>query len=150
MNWYVVLDGQQTGPLSDDRIRQLVQNGQIQHRDWIWNEALPQWVHAGTLPELFESGELPDEYPDPNHDRFDAEPRRYTALIAVIILLIIALSISAVVLAYRLFSPQADAPESNETALRTFGQGPIDLHSDHSECSEELQAIGVFQGDDGM
>ena len=57
MNWYVLQNGQQKGPFTDEKIKQMVFAHQLQREDLVWNDTLPQWVEAGSIRDFFAPGD---------------------------------------------------------------------------------------------
>jgi len=43
MNWYYVDSGQQTGPVDDTRMQELVRTGKIQPETLVWQEGMAAW-----------------------------------------------------------------------------------------------------------
>jgi uncharacterized RDD family membrane protein YckC len=43
MNWHYVDQGQQTGPVNDEQLAELVRNGKIQPDTLVWNEGMADW-----------------------------------------------------------------------------------------------------------
>jgi uncharacterized RDD family membrane protein YckC len=60
-DWYVELKGQPHGPLSLDRIRELVQNGTIYRSTSLWQHPMLDWQPLHAIPEL--SGQVPPPLP---------------------------------------------------------------------------------------
>ena len=54
MEWFYVNDGQSTGPISDETLRELIQTGLIKPDTLLWNKSFGQeWKPAQSIPELF-------------------------------------------------------------------------------------------------
>lgn len=52
-SWHYSLNGQQLGPVTEDQLRQLVAQGQVNATTLIWNPSLTGWIPlAQALPEL--------------------------------------------------------------------------------------------------
>lgn len=49
MNWYYAEDGKQSGPVTDDLLRQLVQSGKIDNDTLVWCEGMPDWAPYGEI-----------------------------------------------------------------------------------------------------
>jgi hypothetical protein len=45
--WYYYTNNQQFGPVSEEEITSLIQNGTIGHGTFLWTEGLNDWVYAG-------------------------------------------------------------------------------------------------------
>jgi type IV pilus assembly protein PilA len=43
MAWYYSEAGQQTGPIDDGQLEQLMQSGRIQSETLVWQEGMPNW-----------------------------------------------------------------------------------------------------------
>jgi hypothetical protein len=55
MNWYYALDGQQTGPVSESQLDELIRSGKINRDTKVWHEGMADWqrlheVRAAGLP----------------------------------------------------------------------------------------------------
>lgn len=46
MTWYFVKDGMQQGPVSDDQIRRMAQDGSLRREDLVWREGMASWQSA--------------------------------------------------------------------------------------------------------
>ncbi len=51
--WYMIRNRQKMGPLTWEELCQAAQDGTIQRDDWVFNQALREWLQAGHLPGLF-------------------------------------------------------------------------------------------------
>jgi GYF domain 2 len=49
MNYFLFLNGQQTGPYTEDQLRQFLAAGQIQATDFAWYEGLADWAPIASL-----------------------------------------------------------------------------------------------------
>lgn len=53
MSWYYAQDGQQTGPVSEEQLMQLVSSGRIVPATLVWRAGMADWLPLGELrPEL--------------------------------------------------------------------------------------------------
>ena len=52
VEWYVAIAGQQHGPMPIERVRELVQEGQLSEGDLVWNENLTEWQEASGVPAI--------------------------------------------------------------------------------------------------
>jgi hypothetical protein len=50
--WYMVLQGQQLGPVSKRTLGSMVGTGQLRRDTLIWRETMPNWIEAGSVQEL--------------------------------------------------------------------------------------------------
>lgn len=50
--WYYAKNGQQSGPVDEAGLRQLIASGQVGGSDLVWKDGMPGWVSASTVPEL--------------------------------------------------------------------------------------------------
>ncbi len=48
MQYYVVINGQQTGPVDESKLLSMG----VTRETLVWHEGMPQWKPAGTVPEL--------------------------------------------------------------------------------------------------
>lgn len=51
-DWYYSKGGQQSGPVSEDQMRQMVGSGQVGGPDLIWREGMANWLPVGQVPEF--------------------------------------------------------------------------------------------------
>lgn len=65
MDWYYAKDGQQVGPVTEDELRQLRENGQVSDADLAWNESLSDWMPIGSLPQFAEAAP-PEQSSEPS------------------------------------------------------------------------------------
>ena len=49
MNWHYVINGEQQGPISENKLKQLFEAGQLKESDLIWREGLSEWVAYGSV-----------------------------------------------------------------------------------------------------
>lgn len=50
--WYLVLQGQQYGPVSRRTLGSMVSTGQVNRDTLIWQESMPNWTEVSKVPEL--------------------------------------------------------------------------------------------------
>ncbi len=50
--WYVVIDGEQRGPLTPVELGELFTKGQVSRENYVWREGFGDWKTAGSIPEL--------------------------------------------------------------------------------------------------
>jgi hypothetical protein len=48
--WYYVQNGQQTGPVSEQQLRQLASGGQLRPADLVWKKGMSEWVPLNQVP----------------------------------------------------------------------------------------------------
>jgi predicted Zn finger-like uncharacterized protein len=53
--WYIVLDGNQTGPMEIDELSSHVQSGALDIDGFVWRDGMDDWVRLGDIPELAEA-----------------------------------------------------------------------------------------------
>jgi predicted Zn finger-like uncharacterized protein len=51
-DWYMAIKGQQHGPSKKDAVVQLLREGKITPRTYMWHEALPSWTRLKDLPDF--------------------------------------------------------------------------------------------------
>ena len=51
--WYVGRNGQQSGPFSQQQLRQMAVAGQLSPADLLWKEGMPNWVPCSSVKGLF-------------------------------------------------------------------------------------------------
>ncbi|MGK7896810.1 MAG: DUF4339 domain-containing protein [Xenococcus sp. (in: cyanobacteria)] len=53
-HWYYTTDGTtQLGPVSEEELKNLIRNGQLNRTSLVWQNGMEQWVYASTIPDLF-------------------------------------------------------------------------------------------------
>lgn len=50
MDWYYSKNNQQQGPVTRERLEELVRSGEVKPFDLVWNETMTDWVPLGSLP----------------------------------------------------------------------------------------------------
>jgi len=66
-NYYVAVDGQQTGPISDTELVKKIKSGSVTSNTLVWNQKLVEWTAAGKVPELAQHfAPTPPPLPDNN------------------------------------------------------------------------------------
>jgi membrane protease subunit (stomatin/prohibitin family) len=63
--WYVLVDGAQQGPMSQQQLAALIGNGTVQMSDLVWSAGMPQWAPAAQVPQLASSMPPPPPPPPP-------------------------------------------------------------------------------------
>lgn len=51
--WYVLVNGQQVGPISLEELRQRIAGGTVNAESMVWTQGMAQWAKAGTVGALF-------------------------------------------------------------------------------------------------
>jgi hypothetical protein len=51
-DWYYSKGGQQSGPVSEDQMRQMVASGQVGGPDLIWRDGMANWLPVSQVPEF--------------------------------------------------------------------------------------------------
>ncbi|MBS0458383.1 MAG: DUF4339 domain-containing protein [Proteobacteria bacterium] len=51
--WFYSRQGNQTGPVSMEKLRELAAAGQLSPDDMVWREGMPEWIAARTLSSVF-------------------------------------------------------------------------------------------------
>lgn len=62
VQWYAGIDGNRVGPLTEDQLRQMVQQGQVTKETLLWKQGMENWAAAQTIPE---AAKLFDAVPPP-------------------------------------------------------------------------------------
>ncbi len=52
VQYYIGINGQQYGPCDWNKLKQLVQQGQLTQQSYVWKNGMAQWEAAGTVTEL--------------------------------------------------------------------------------------------------
>ena len=52
VQFFVLVNGQQSGPFQLPQLQQLVATGQLTQQTYVWKQGMPQWALAGQVPEL--------------------------------------------------------------------------------------------------
>lgn len=50
--WYVLVDGEQTGPFGLGHVRGDVLGGRVGPETWVWADGMPEWRQALRVPAL--------------------------------------------------------------------------------------------------
>jgi hypothetical protein len=50
--WYVLDDGEQTGPFELAQLRERVLGGSLTADTWVWADGMPEWRQAREVPAL--------------------------------------------------------------------------------------------------
>ena len=50
--WYVLVDGEQTGPFALADLRTRVLSGDVTPRTWVWADGMAEWRRAEHVPAL--------------------------------------------------------------------------------------------------
>ncbi len=56
--WYVLVDGEQTGPFALDELRRRVREGSLTPRTWVWADGMAEWRRARHVPALVPPSDL--------------------------------------------------------------------------------------------
>jgi uncharacterized membrane protein len=59
MDWYYVENGEQAGPISEEQLGQLVNDGTIAAATFVWNEGMTEWIEYGQLFKTSEGAVVP-------------------------------------------------------------------------------------------
>src|SRR4051812_34375097 len=51
-DWYLMVSGQQVGPVTGQQMRDMASSGQLQPTDTVWKEGMPNWVPASSVKGL--------------------------------------------------------------------------------------------------
>ncbi|MEM9280749.1 MAG: CD225/dispanin family protein [Verrucomicrobiota bacterium] len=52
MDWYYASNGQQQGPVSEEQLTELVQQGAVKGTDLVWNESMTDWIPLNSIPQF--------------------------------------------------------------------------------------------------
>lgn len=52
MAWFIVVEGQRLGPMSDQDLMAWAQSGRMRPSDLVWRDGMPEWVPAGQVPQI--------------------------------------------------------------------------------------------------
>jgi hypothetical protein len=52
MDWYYSQNNQQQGPVTRERLQELVNSGEVKPFDLVWNDTMTDWVPLGSLSEF--------------------------------------------------------------------------------------------------
>ncbi len=63
--WHYSKGGEQLGPVSSERLRELAASGGLLPADLVWKEGLPEWRPASTLKGLFPDSQAKPAGPPP-------------------------------------------------------------------------------------
>lgn len=51
-SYFVVLDGSQAGPFSEEELTRLISAGRLSRSSYVWRAGMPSWKHAQEVPEV--------------------------------------------------------------------------------------------------
>jgi hypothetical protein len=54
-DWYFACDGQQSGPVSSNELKQVADTGKLKPDDLVWQEGMKEWIPARKVKGLFET-----------------------------------------------------------------------------------------------
>ncbi len=57
--WYLYKNGEQSGPYSQDQLRQQIETGAAGPADMVWTEGMAKWIQASQVQSLFPSASGP-------------------------------------------------------------------------------------------
>jgi len=61
--WHIIVNGQQSGPISLEELKQRIDAGSVTAKDLVWRQGMQQWQPAGSVAELFDAGQVPQGMP---------------------------------------------------------------------------------------
>jgi uncharacterized membrane protein len=74
MQWYYAVNLKQHGPIEEEELRSLVEEGRIGRDDLVWNRSFgKEWVRAATIPALFGATEGTRAAPSSGHAAWSEE-----------------------------------------------------------------------------
>lgn len=50
--WYVLVDGDRTGPFGLEQLRARIVAGELTPTTWVWADGMPEWRRAVRVPAL--------------------------------------------------------------------------------------------------
>ena len=65
VQYFVAVNGQQTGPFTIQQLRQYAMNGQFTPQSYVWKQGMAQWEYASAVPELASLFSAPTPPPTP-------------------------------------------------------------------------------------
>ena len=51
-NWFVILQGRQSGPFSMGEINSMISGGTVTSGSYVWKQGMADWLPASQIPEL--------------------------------------------------------------------------------------------------
>jgi len=63
-NWYYSVGGEQKGPVSLDRLVEMLRAGELQSSDYVWAKGLGEWQAAESVEQIASALEEPEEEPE--------------------------------------------------------------------------------------
>ena len=51
-SFFVILDGKQAGPFSEDELTRLIIQGSMGKTTYVWRAGMPAWAHCENVPEV--------------------------------------------------------------------------------------------------
>lgn len=74
MDFWLIRNGEKTGPLPDYEIRSKIESGELGPDDPAWSEGMANWVPLRSIALFSELFERPIESPEPQRDSFSPPP----------------------------------------------------------------------------
>lgn len=65
VQYFVAVNGQQTGPFTIQQLQQYAMNGQFTPQSYVWKQGMAQWEYASAVPELASLFSAPTPPPPP-------------------------------------------------------------------------------------
>lgn len=50
--FFVILDGKQAGPFSEEELTRLISQGSVDKTTYVWKAGMPNWEHCENVPEV--------------------------------------------------------------------------------------------------
>ena len=50
--FFVILDGKQAGPFSEEELMRLIAQGTVNKASYVWKPGMPDWAHCENVPEV--------------------------------------------------------------------------------------------------
>jgi len=86
--WYYIMDDQQKGPVSKEKLNELIASGDVSVDDLAWKEGMVEWDRIERISDL--STPLLGPPPLPNGTRQQATSRRWISLVTMTVVIIAA------------------------------------------------------------
>ncbi|OYU99182.1 MAG: hypothetical protein CFE26_26150, partial [Verrucomicrobiales bacterium VVV1] len=74
MDFWLIRNGEKTGPLPDYEIRSKIESGDLGPDDPAWSDGMPNWVPLKTIALFSELFERPIEIAEPDPTNFSPPP----------------------------------------------------------------------------
>ena len=92
--WHVLRNKQKMGPFTWEELCRGARDGTVKREDWVFNEAIREWLQAGHLPGLFPFD--PDFAEAPRKEYLARRRKKTRAAIVVLVLVALVVAVALI------------------------------------------------------